>query len=157
MEKSTYYNFNLPNSANDEVADINDISDNFRTIDTELHGTQLFFANVNATTDVELDLIDADDNTSGQIVIQRDGIIYTNVKTPTQPDYAANKAYVDTKQDAITSSTTLTLDVLTANVVKGLANLTSSSSADMAVNKKYVDDIIGDINTVLANLVEVTA
>ena len=33
MEKSANYNFNLPNSANDEIADINDISDNFRIID----------------------------------------------------------------------------------------------------------------------------
>lgn len=33
MEKSTRLNFNLPNSANDEIADINDISDNFRTLD----------------------------------------------------------------------------------------------------------------------------
>ena len=33
MEKSTNRNFNLPNSNNDEVADINLISDNFRIID----------------------------------------------------------------------------------------------------------------------------
>ena len=36
MEKSANYNFNLPNSANDEIADINDISDNFRIIDEKL-------------------------------------------------------------------------------------------------------------------------
>lgn len=36
MNKSTNYNFNLPNSANDEVADINDISDNFVTIDSTM-------------------------------------------------------------------------------------------------------------------------
>lgn len=33
MDKSTRLNLNLPNSANDEIADINDISDNFRTLD----------------------------------------------------------------------------------------------------------------------------
>ena len=33
MELSTKYGFKLPNSANDEIADINDISDNFRIID----------------------------------------------------------------------------------------------------------------------------
>ena len=33
MEKSTNRDFNLPNSNNDEVADINLISDNFRIID----------------------------------------------------------------------------------------------------------------------------
>lgn len=42
MEKSTNYNFNLPNSANDEIADINDISDNFRVIDEKLKIDQTF-------------------------------------------------------------------------------------------------------------------
>lgn len=42
MEKSTNYNFNLPNSANDEIADINDISDNFRIIDEKLAIDQTF-------------------------------------------------------------------------------------------------------------------
>lgn len=42
MEKSTNYNFNLPNSANDEIADINDISDNFRIIDDKLKIDQTF-------------------------------------------------------------------------------------------------------------------
>ena len=36
MEKSKNYNFNLPNSANDEIADINLISENFSKIDSEL-------------------------------------------------------------------------------------------------------------------------
>ena len=39
MEKSKNYNFNLPNSANDEIADINDISDNFRIIDEIMNET----------------------------------------------------------------------------------------------------------------------
>lgn len=42
MEKSTNYNFNLPNSASDEIADINDISDNFRIIDEKLKVDQTF-------------------------------------------------------------------------------------------------------------------
>ena len=36
MEKSKNYNFNLPNSENDEIADINLISENFAKIDSEL-------------------------------------------------------------------------------------------------------------------------
>lgn len=43
MEKSTNYNFNLPNSANDEPADINDISDNFRIIDSIMNETDQTF------------------------------------------------------------------------------------------------------------------
>ena len=43
MEKSTNYNFNLPNSANDEIADINDISDNFRIIDSIMNETDQTF------------------------------------------------------------------------------------------------------------------
>lgn len=43
MEKSTNYNFNLPNSANDEIADINDISDNFRIIDGIMNETDQTF------------------------------------------------------------------------------------------------------------------
>ena len=42
MEKSANYNFNLPNSANDEIADINDISDNFRIIDEKFKIDQTF-------------------------------------------------------------------------------------------------------------------
>ena len=42
MEKSANYNFNLPNSANDEIADINGISDNFRIIDEKLAIDQTF-------------------------------------------------------------------------------------------------------------------
>lgn len=37
MELSTKYAFKLPNSANDEIADINDISDNFRIIDANMN------------------------------------------------------------------------------------------------------------------------
>ena len=43
MEKSAKYNFNLPNSANDEIADINDISDNFRIIDKIMNETDQTF------------------------------------------------------------------------------------------------------------------
>ena len=43
MEKSTNYKFNLPNSANDEIADINDISDNFRIIDEVMNETDQTF------------------------------------------------------------------------------------------------------------------
>ena len=43
MEKSKNYNFNLPNSENDEIADINDISDNFRIIDDIMNETDQTF------------------------------------------------------------------------------------------------------------------
>lgn len=43
MEKSANYNFNLPNGANDEIADINDISDNFRIIDEIMNETDQTF------------------------------------------------------------------------------------------------------------------
>ena len=43
MEKSKNYNFNLPNSENDEIADINDISDNFRIIDEIMNETDQTF------------------------------------------------------------------------------------------------------------------
>lgn len=36
MEKSSNFEFNLPSSENDDLADINDISDNFRIIDNEV-------------------------------------------------------------------------------------------------------------------------
>ena len=38
MEQSSYFGFNLPSSDSDIIADINAISDNFRTIDNELSG-----------------------------------------------------------------------------------------------------------------------
>ena len=46
MEKSANYNFNLPNSANDEIADINDISDNFRIIDEIMKETEQTFSDI---------------------------------------------------------------------------------------------------------------
>lgn len=48
MEKSTNYNFNLPNSANDEIADINDISDNFRIIDEIMKETEQTYSPTSA-------------------------------------------------------------------------------------------------------------
>lgn len=37
MEKSQYYNLNLPSRDTDDIADINQISENFRTVDEELN------------------------------------------------------------------------------------------------------------------------
>lgn len=43
MEKSANWGFNLPNSGNDEIADINTISDNFRIIDSVMNETDQTF------------------------------------------------------------------------------------------------------------------
>lgn len=43
MEKSAKWGFNLPNSNNNEIADINVISDNFRTIDSVMNETDQTF------------------------------------------------------------------------------------------------------------------
>ena len=43
MEKSAKWGFNLPNSNNDEIADINVISENFRTIDRVMNETDQTF------------------------------------------------------------------------------------------------------------------
>lgn len=43
METSANYGFNLPNSANDDIADINQISDNFRIIDGIMNETDQTF------------------------------------------------------------------------------------------------------------------
>lgn len=51
MNKSTNYNFNLPNSANDEIADINDISENFVTIDSTMKSIES--ATGTASADIE--------------------------------------------------------------------------------------------------------
>lgn len=119
MEKSANYNFNLPNSANDEIADINDISDNFRIIDekikAEIEKKQDYFADISDDSQKrDINLTDKNGTVVGQIVVvPTEGIRYINVLTP-------------------------------ENETDG-------------VNKKYVDDKIGDINTILATLVEVTA
>lgn len=64
-----------------------------------LNHKQDYFADVSeneSTKNLELDLKDAEGNTVGQLVIQKTGgIIITNIATPTQNDYAANKKYVD--------------------------------------------------------------
>lgn len=120
MEKSTNYNFNLPNSANDEIADINDISDNFRIIDEKLKIDQIFsetsenpqsgkaiageigkkqdyFADISdSLQNRDINLTDKNGTVVGQIVVvPTEGIRYTNVLTPENDTHGVNKKYVD--------------------------------------------------------------
>lgn len=120
MEKSTNYNFNLPNSANDEIADINDISDNFRIIDEKLKIDQTFsetsenpqsgkaiageigkkqdyFADISDDSqNRDINLTDKNRTVVGQIVVvSTEGIRYTNILTPENETDGANKKYVD--------------------------------------------------------------
>lgn len=87
MEKSKNYNFNLPNSANDEIADINDISDNFRIIDSVMNETDQTFeptstkaASGKAVAEALLTLYDTTSDTSKiqQDVIINDGYYWNN-------------------------------------------------------------------------------
>lgn len=41
-------------------------------------------------------------------------------------------------------------------IIQGLADITDTSNGDVAVNKNYIDSIIGDINTILSTIVEVS-
>ena len=125
MEKSTNYNFNLPNSANDEIADINDISDNFRIIDEKLKIDQTFlgtsenpqsgkaiaseigkkqdyFADISDDSqNRDINLTDKNGTVVGQIVVvPTEGIRYTNVLTPENETEGANKKYVDENSGA---------------------------------------------------------
>lgn len=101
MEKSANYKFNLPNSANDEIADINDISDNFRIIDekikAEIEKKQDYFADISDDSQKrDINLTDKNGTVVGQIVVvPTEGIRYINVLTPENETDGANKKYVD--------------------------------------------------------------
>lgn len=120
MEKSTNYSFNLPNSANDEIADINDISDNFRIIDEKLKIDQTFlgtsenpqsgkaiageigkkqdyFADISDDSqNRDINITDKNGSVVGQIVVvPTEGIRYTNVLTPENETDGVNKKYAD--------------------------------------------------------------
>lgn len=143
MEKSTNYSFNLPNSANDEIADINDISDNFRIIDEKLKIDQTFlgtsenpqsgkaiageigkkqdyFADVNNDSqNRDINLTDKNGNVVGQIVVvPTEGIRYTNVLTPENDTHGVNKKYVDDTTNNVKSYVNNNF----ANALKGSAS-----------------------------------
>lgn len=143
MEKSTNYNFNLPNSANDEIADINDISDNFRIIDEKLKIDQTFsetsekpqsgkaiaeeigkkqdyFADVSDDSqNRDINLTDKNGTAVGQIVVvPTEGIRYTNVRTPENETDGVNKKYVDDTSNNVKSYVNNNF----ANALKGSAS-----------------------------------
>lgn len=143
MEKSTNYNFNLPNSANDEIADINDISDNFRIIDEKLKIDQTFsetsenpqsgkaiageigkkqdyFADISdSSQNRDINLTDKNGTAVGQIVVvPTEGIRYTNVITPENETDGTNKKYVDDTTNTVKSYANNSF----ANALKGSAS-----------------------------------
>ena len=143
MEKSANYNFNLPNSANDEIADINYISDNFRIIDEKLKIDQTFsgtsenpqsgkaiageigkkqdyFADISdSSQNRDINLTDKKGTVVGQIVVvPTEGIRYTNVLTPENDTHGANKKYVDDTTNNVKSYVNNNF----ANALKGSAS-----------------------------------
>lgn len=156
MEKSTNYSFNLPNSANDEIADINDISDNFRIIDEKLKIDQTFlgtsenpqsgkaiageigkkqdyFADVNNDSqNRDINLTDKNGNVVGQIVVvPTEGIRYTNVLTPENDTHGVNKKYVDDTTNNVKSYVNNNF----ANALKGSASGEAVRLSDIAPNE----------------------
>lgn len=156
MEKSTNYNFNLPNSANDEIADINDISDNFRIIDEKLKIDQTFsetsenpqsgkaiageigkkqdyFADISDDSqNRDINLTDKNGTVVGQIVVvPTEGIRYTNVLTPENETDGANKKYVDDTADNVKSYANNNF----ANALKGKAIGQIVSLTDISPNE----------------------
>lgn len=156
MEKSTNYNFNLPNSANDEIADINDISDNFRIIDEKLKIDQTFlgssenpqsgkaiageigkkqdyFADISDDSqNRNINLTDKNRTVVGQIVVvPTEGIRYTNVLTPENETDGANKKYVDDTTINVKSYVNNNF----ANALKGSASGEAVRLSDIAPNE----------------------
>lgn len=72
---------------------------NSKDVENSLLEKQDYFADiVDGASDRELDLKDVNGNTVGKIIIQNDGIFFTNIKNPTsssQKDYAINQGFVE--------------------------------------------------------------
>ena len=156
MEKSTNYNFNLPNSANDEIADINDISDNFRIVDekikAEIEKKQDYFADVSDDSqNRDINLNDKNGNVVGQIVVvPTEGIRYTNVLTPESETHGVNKKYVDDTTNNVKSYANNNF----ANALKGSASsnvvrLTDVSPIEHTLTVKLKNKNLFDISSVV--------
>lgn len=112
MNKTTNYEFNIPYKADNESADIDPISDNFVTIDTELAKKldkatpthlQLYGAYSDAQTMIDV-AETADENS---VPLYSVGGNLNVAYTPIQKGHATSKQYVD---NAIASAITTTLN-----------------------------------------------
>ena len=165
MEKSTNYSFNLPNSANDEIADINDISDNFRIIDEKLKIDQTFsktsenpqsgkaiagemgkkqdyFADISdSSQNRDINLTDKNGTVVGQIVVvPTEGIRYTNVLTPENDTHGVNKKYVDDTSNNVKSY-----------VNNNFANALKGSKSGSAILIDDVSPVTHDMGVKISN------
>lgn len=129
MENSKHFNFQLPSSDSDDVADINVISDNFRTIDTLLNEQatkkQDKFAEVDANYNLTLNAY----SPTTQIRGGRGGAIAF--------DNSSGAIFVLTDYGVITiDSKKIQLSDL------GVAGVKTPTEDDEAANKGYVDEQI---------------
>ncbi len=166
MEKSTNYNFNLPNSANDEMADINDISDNFRIVDekikAEIEKKQDKFASVShPDPDGNYTWLNIDTPSLGvynssrksSIGMNDNGVELTNV---------SGLAKINVNQKNIKFSKFggdipvlgVATPVTAADTSK---NITESDLPYQSANKKYVDDVKSYANNSFANALKGSA
>lgn len=113
MNKTTNYEFNIPYKADNESADIDPISDNFVTIDTELAKkvdkvapTRLQIYGVSHDNQTMLNVAGTAPEADGVPLYQWDENLLV-AETPTRTDHATSKKYVD---NAIASAITTTLN-----------------------------------------------
>ena len=177
---------------------------NSKDVENSLLEKQDYFADiVDGASDRELDLKDVNGNTVGKIIIQNDGIFFTNIKNPTsssQKDYAINQGFVENAIATQVSSVykakgsiPTIADLPTpsketegfvyniesefttnSNFVEGVGKTYPAGTNVVIVNttgteykydvlagmvdlsdyatKKYVDDAIGNINSILATM-----
>lgn len=112
MNKTTNYEFNIPYKADNESANIDPISDNFVTIDTELAKkvdkvttTRLQIYGVHGDSQTMLGVAETPEDDSVPLYVAGGNL---NVAyTPTQNAHATSKQYVD---NAIASAITTTLN-----------------------------------------------
>lgn len=136
MEKSENFEFNLPSSDSDDIVDVNQISDNFRIIDTELYE-----ATQNASKEYVDNAIDS----------LEDDITYLST-------HAATKQYVD---DAVASSGGVSQEYVD-NAIAGVKDIAENNESDIEVVRQQtgilqskVQGLEDDVETIKQGYVSV--
>lgn len=148
MEKSENYNFNLPNSENDEIADINLISENFSKIDSEFSKIDYKVSKIDSElSEIDSELFEIDSELSE--MIKGKGVDQSYSPTSKNPQSGTAVAGAISNLVSLEDNTEWIFDGGDASgsveidlVIDGEMSDTSNNPVSNKVIKKYVDNMV---------------
>ena len=126
MTKSKNYGFNLPSRDTDDIADINQIAENFRIIDEELHNLSEKSGN---EPDGEINLLDSEHITKWNIVRESD-----NPDTPADTPYNHYAGAVDMTGQGIEGVTGMLAQLQTNSFTTYWTDFVYDGTVDLGIN-----------------------